>query len=84
MLLYTKKLLHDSYGKEERNLQWSASFIVKAIPVTGREGLWGCEKLRISRRLDNRLTVDGSLSALRTGRSVFPRNIISLLLVLRA
>jgi hypothetical protein len=28
----------------------------KAIPVTGREVLWGCEMLRILHCLDNRLT----------------------------
>jgi hypothetical protein len=28
----------------------------KAIPVTGRGGLWGYEMLRISQFLDNRLT----------------------------
>jgi hypothetical protein len=28
----------------------------KAISVTGRGGLWGCEMLRISHCLDNRLT----------------------------
>jgi hypothetical protein len=29
-----------------------------AIPVTGREGLYGCEMLRIPHCLDNRLTVN--------------------------
>jgi hypothetical protein len=31
----------------------------KAIPVTGRGGLWGCEMLMIPHYLDNRLA-DGS------------------------
>jgi hypothetical protein len=34
---------------------------VKAIPVTGHEGLWGCEMLRIPHCLDSRLTDDGKV-----------------------
>jgi hypothetical protein len=33
--------------------------VSKAIPITGRGGLWGCEMLRIPHCLGNRLT-DGS------------------------
>jgi hypothetical protein len=33
----------------------------KAIPVTGRGGLWGCEMLRIPHYLDNRLTDGGKV-----------------------
>jgi hypothetical protein len=33
----------------------------KAIPVTGRGGLQGCEMLRISHCLDNRLTDFGEV-----------------------
>jgi hypothetical protein len=32
--------------------------VVKALPVTGRGGLQGCEMLRIPHFLDNRLTVN--------------------------
>jgi hypothetical protein len=53
---------------------------VKAIPVTGRRGLYGCEMLRIPHCLDNRLT-DGD-KALRNGSALLPRNINFLLLVL--
>jgi hypothetical protein len=33
----------------------------KAIPVTGRRGLWGCEVLRIPHSLDSRLTDGGKV-----------------------
>jgi hypothetical protein len=33
----------------------------KAIPVTGRGGLWGCEMLRIPHCLDNRLINGGKV-----------------------
>jgi hypothetical protein len=33
----------------------------KAIPVTGRGGLWGCEMLRIPYCLDNRITDGGKV-----------------------
>jgi hypothetical protein len=36
-----------------------------AIPITGREGLWGCEMLRLPRCLDNRLTDAGKVVSLR-------------------
>jgi hypothetical protein len=35
----------------------------KAVPVTGRGGLWGCEMLRILHCLDNRLTVNCEILA---------------------
>jgi hypothetical protein len=35
----------------------------KAIPVTGLGGLYGCEMLRISHCLDNRLTVNCEILA---------------------
>jgi hypothetical protein len=54
----------------------------KAIPVTGRGGLWGCEILRIPHCLENRLTEDDNVVNLCTGPALLPRNIISLLLVL--
>jgi hypothetical protein len=41
------------------------SGLLKAIPVTGREGLWGCEMLRIPHCLDNRLTNDGKVVSLK-------------------
>jgi hypothetical protein len=31
----------------------------EAVPVTGREGLWSCEMLKIPQCLDNRLTDGG-------------------------
>jgi hypothetical protein len=33
----------------------------KAIPVTGRGGVWGCDTLRIPHCLDNRLTDGGNI-----------------------
>jgi hypothetical protein len=33
----------------------------KAIPVTGRGGLWGCKTLRIPHCIDNRLTDGGKV-----------------------
>jgi hypothetical protein len=33
----------------------------KAIPVTGREGPWGCERPRLPHFLDNRLTDGGKV-----------------------
>jgi hypothetical protein len=35
---------------------WKTGFISKAVPVTGRVGLLGCEMLRIPHCLDNGLT----------------------------
>jgi hypothetical protein len=47
----------------------------KAIPVTGREGLWGCETSRLPHFLDNRLT-DGDKVVSLTRRPPFtPRKI---------
>jgi hypothetical protein len=34
---------------------------LKAIPVTGHRGLWGCEMLRIPHCLDNQLTDGGKV-----------------------
>jgi hypothetical protein len=42
---------------------WFEVVICKAIPVTGRGGLYGCEMLRISHCLDNRLTVNCEILA---------------------
>jgi hypothetical protein len=42
----------------------------KAIPVTGHEGLWGCETSRLPHFLDNRLT-DGSEVVSPTPRPPF-------------
>jgi hypothetical protein len=36
---------------------------IKAIPVTGRGGLWDCEMLRISHCLNNRLTANCEIVA---------------------
>jgi hypothetical protein len=36
----------------------------KAIPVTGREGPWGCERSRLPHHLDNRLTDGGKVVSL--------------------
>jgi hypothetical protein len=43
------------------------------MPVTGRGGLKGCEMLKISDCLDNRLTDGGKI---RIGLTLLPRNII--------
>jgi hypothetical protein len=43
-------------------------FANKAVPITGRRGMWDCEMPRIPNCLDNRLT-DGGI-----GRAVLPRN----------
>jgi hypothetical protein len=51
----------------------------KAILLTGREGLWRCEMLKIPHCLDNRLTDGGK--AVSTGQNLLPRNIIFLPLV---
>jgi hypothetical protein len=40
---------------------WSKSKESKAIPVTGRGGLQGCESSRLSHCLDNRLTDGGKV-----------------------
>jgi hypothetical protein len=44
----------------------------KAIPVTGREGPYGCETLRLPHFLDNRLTDGVRMSALCAGRPFSP------------
>jgi hypothetical protein len=45
-------------------------YISKAVLVTGREGLWGCEMLMIPLCLDNRL-IDGDKVVDPTHRSHF-------------
>jgi hypothetical protein len=45
---------------------------VKAIPVTGLGGLWGCEILRIPHFLENWLTNAMKLSVLHTGCALPP------------
>jgi hypothetical protein len=44
----------------------------KAVPVTGREGPWGCEKSRLSHLLDSPLT-EGGKSVSLTRRPPFTR-----------
>jgi hypothetical protein len=56
-----------------------SKFESKTIPVTGREGVEGCEMLWIPHCLDNRLT-DGQPYALAF--TLLPRNIIVPSLVL--
>jgi hypothetical protein len=46
--------------------------INKAIPVTGREGPYGCERSRLPRLLDNRLTDGGKVVSL-TRQTLFTR-----------
>jgi hypothetical protein len=52
---------------------------VKAIPITGRGGLWGCEMLRIPHCLDYRLR-DGSkfVSPTVTILDIFNRSVFYL------
>jgi hypothetical protein len=47
----------------------------KAIPVTGREGPWSCETLRLQHFLDNRLTDDGEDVSPTRQPPFTPRNI---------
>jgi hypothetical protein len=51
----------------------------KAIPVTGREGPYGCETSRVPHFLDNRLTDGGEVDSLklRTDQRAEPRNVIT-------
>jgi hypothetical protein len=53
----------------------------KAIPVTGRGGLLGCEMLRIAHCLDNRL-VDGGEVVSLTQRPCFTHKHFVLFLIL--
>jgi hypothetical protein len=48
---------------------------VKAIPVTGREGIMGCETLRLPHFLDNRLTDGGEVVSLTHRPPFTPRKI---------
>jgi hypothetical protein len=45
----------------------------KAIPVTGRGGSQGCERLRLPHFLDNRLTVGGKVVSLTRQPSFTPQ-----------
>jgi hypothetical protein len=45
----------------------------KAIPVTGREGPWGCETSRLPHFLDNRLTDDGEVISLTCRQPFTPQ-----------
>jgi hypothetical protein len=56
--------------------------LIKAIHVAGLGSLKGYEMLRIPHCLGNRQQMSARMSALRTGRSLLPRNIIFLLLLL--
>jgi hypothetical protein len=47
----------------------------KAIPVTGREGPWGCETSRLSHFLDNWLTDGGEVVSLTCRPPFTPRKI---------
>jgi hypothetical protein len=47
----------------------------KAIPVTGREGPFGCEMLGFSHFLDNRLTDGGKVVSLTRRQGFTPKNI---------
>jgi hypothetical protein len=64
-LIFRSSLQHEPYKNKVKN---------KAILVTGRGGLQGCEKSRILHFLDNRLT-DGSVVVSLTRRSLFTRTI---------
>jgi hypothetical protein len=48
---------------------------IKAIPVTGCEGPWGCERSRLPRFLDNRLTDGGEFVSLMHQLPFTPRKI---------
>jgi hypothetical protein len=54
----------------------------KAIPVTYRGGLYGCEILRIPLCLDNRLTDGGEVVSLTRGQLSTPHKFLFLYLVL--
>jgi hypothetical protein len=47
----------------------------KAIPVTGREGPWGCETSRLPHFLDKRLTDGGEVVSLTRRQPFTPRKI---------
>jgi hypothetical protein len=47
----------------------------KTIPVTGCEGPWGCETLRIPHFVDNRLTDAGEIVSLTRQPPFTPRKI---------
>jgi hypothetical protein len=42
------------------------------MPVTGREGLYGCARLRLQNYLDNRLKDDGKVVSPRAGPALPP------------
>jgi hypothetical protein len=57
------------HPKKERRKKQLHAEILKAVPVTGRGGLQGCETLRIPHCLDNRLTDCGKFSHTQRPRS---------------
>jgi hypothetical protein len=57
----TKLKLVNCKANVHRNRTRKVKKKSKAIPVTGRGGLWGCKMLRIPHRLDNRLTDGGKV-----------------------
>jgi hypothetical protein len=46
----------------------------KAIPVAGHEGPWGCEVLRLSHFLDNRLTDGGEAVSPKHRAALYPQD----------
>jgi hypothetical protein len=70
---YNKEhITHDHYNTQKS----------KAIPVTGRGGLWGYQVLKISHCQDTRLKMAARLSDVHNDRALLTRNIIFMLLVL--
>jgi hypothetical protein len=49
---------------------------VKAIPVTGRGGLYGCETSRFPNFLENRVTDGGEVVSLKRRPPFTPRKIV--------
>jgi hypothetical protein len=56
--VFIKKLLQDRFNEKTNDKG-------KAIPVTGRGGPYGCEMLRFSYFLDNRLTDGDTVVSLK-------------------
>jgi hypothetical protein len=52
--------------------------VSKAIPVTGRGGLWGCKMLRIPHSLDNRLTDGGKVNKTKIGNIWHNKKLMSI------
>jgi hypothetical protein len=55
----------------------------KAIPVTGREGPWGCERLRLAHFLDNPHTDGGEVVSIMRRPPFTRRKILVLISVIR-